>query len=219
MLSFAEFRSALAFDQPKLELEERDGLFCARGIYLLGDGPHARGPIAEFEIAVLTDPGYPLAEPILAETGERIPRDIDRHMYQNGACCPCVWEEWLATAENTSFASFMEGPVRNFFLSQLYFEEHGEWPFGERKHGIEGLLESVSRVIGRSLDRPAAIRHLNALTGGEPRGHWECVCGSGKKIRNCDRAHLINLRDQIGVENLERLSMRLKQAIARSNAT
>lgn len=215
MLTFAEFRRALLFSQPKLELEERDGFFVARGTYVLTDGPHAEGPIEEFEIAIVAEPNYPEAEAILIVTNDRFPRDIDRHIYENGACCTCVWEEWLATAEDTSFASFMNGPVRNFLLSQLYFEAHGDWPFGQRKHGIAGLVESVSRILGTKLDQPTAIRHLNALTGGEPKGHWECVCGSGRKIRDCDRTHLLGLRERIGHENLIRLSKRLKTAIAK----
>ena len=52
MLTFAEFRRALLFSQPKLVLEERDGFFVARGTYVLTDGPHAEGPIEEFEIAI-----------------------------------------------------------------------------------------------------------------------------------------------------------------------
>lgn len=120
----------------------------------------------------------------------------------------------LAITSDTSFASFIEGPLRNFFLSQLYFEEHGDWPFGQRKHGIDGLIEAVGRILGTKLDRAAAIRHLNSLTGGDPKGHWECVCGSGLKIRDCNRAHLPDLRERIGRDNLRCLRRRLKAAIA-----
>lgn len=210
MLTFDEFRRALNFSQPKLELRQTDGLFVAEGAYCVTDGPNASGPIEEFEIQLAVDPRYPKTEPALREVAERIPQDIDRHMFGNGFCCTCVWEEWLVTAEDTSFEGFCAGPLRNFFLSQLYFESKGKWPFGERKHGLEGLVEAVSRILGFKVSQAQAIQHLNAVISPNPKGHWTCVCGSGLRIRDCDPQHLPDLRTRLGHENIKRLKERLR---------
>lgn len=210
MLTFDEFKKALIFTQPKLVFKEEDGLFMASGTYCLTQGPNPDGHIDEFEIVLGASPDYPAKEPLLYETGGRIPRDIDWHMYNSGRCCTCVWEEWLETTEDTSFGAFLNGPVRDFFISQAHFEHHKEWPFGERKHGFEGLVESVSRILGFRVTRADAVQHLNTLVGGKPKGHWRCVCGSGRRIRDCNPAHISDLRDRLGHENLVRLRDKMR---------
>jgi len=202
MLSFAEFKRALNFSQPKLEFFEKDGNYLAVGTYCLNDGPHADGAIEEFDVLIAADKTYPSSEPVLQEKAGRFPREIDRHIYSNGACCTCVWAEWLEISDDTSFAAFCSGPVRDFFLSQLYYEQEGDWPFGERKHGPEGLAESVSRILGFRVTASEALSHLITLTGGTPKGHWPCVCGSGLKIRECSFEHIEVVRERTNRENM-----------------
>lgn len=213
MLSFAEFKRALNFAQPKLDFYESDGTYLAAGTYCLNDGPHADGAIEEFEVLIAADENFPNVEPILQEKAGRFPRDIDRHMFGDSMCCTCVWAEWLETSEDTSFAAFCNGPIRDFFLSQLYFEQEGNWPFGERKHGAEGLAESASRILGFRVTPTEALGHLNALTGGTPKGHWTCVCGSGLKIRDCGFVHIKQIRERTNRENLLRLKQGLQSSM------
>ena len=202
MLSFAEFKRALNFSQPKLDCYEKDGVYLANGTYCLGDGPHSNAAIEEFDVLIVADEHYPSSEPILQDKTGRFPRDIDRHIYSNGTCCTCVWAEWLEISDDTSFAAFCSGPARDFFLSQLYFEQDGDWPFGQRKHGAEGLAESVSRILGFRVSPSEALGHLLSLTSGVPKGHWICVCGSGLKIRDCSFDHIEEVRERTDRDNL-----------------
>lgn len=221
MLSFAEFKRALNFSQPKLEFFENDGNFLAVGTYCLNDGPHVDGAIEEFDVLIAADENYPRSEPVLQEKAGRFPRDIDRHVYSTGTCCTCVWAEWLETSDDTSFAAFCGGPIRDFFLSQLHFEQEGDWPFGERKHGAEGLAESVSRILGFRVTPIQALNHLKALTGGPPKGHWMCVCGSGLKARDCSFEHIEEVRARTDRENLVLLrdSLRSQLRLRRASLT
>lgn len=214
-LSFDEFKRALAFPQPYLELSEVAGGFVATGKYVLNDGPQPNGPIEDFEIELLVHSKFPKLEPILRETAGRIPREVDRHMYGNSRCCTCVWEEWLATSNQVSFSGFVQGPMHNFFLSQLNFELHNEWPFGERSHGIDGFVESTSRILGFRVDQSGALMHLNAIVSKSTKGHWLCICGSGKKIRDCDGDHIKIKRKELDYDNLVSLRDRLRAIIRR----
>jgi len=214
-LSFGDFERALAFSQPHLELVELDSGFVAKGRYVLNDGPRPDGPLEEFEIELLVHAEYPKFEPIVRETGDRIPREVDRHMYGNSRCCTCVWEEWLSVSDDVSFSSFVEGPLHNFFLSQLHFELHNEWPFGERSHGIQGFVESISRILGFRVDQNEAMTHLNTIISKNTKGHWLCVCGSGKKIRDCGTEHVETKRRELNHTNLVLLRDRLKAMIRR----
>ena len=208
-LSFAEFKRALAFAQPFLELIKVKEGFVATGRYVLNDGPHSDGPIENFEIEILVDQNFPKIEPIVRETAGRIPREIDRHMYGSSRCCTCVWEEWLAISDDVSFSGFVQGPLHNFFLSQLHFELHDDWPFGERSHGSAGFVESVSRILGFRVNRTEALVHLNTLTAEKIKGHRLCVCGSNKKVRDCDPDHIDKLRTSLDLVNLSKLKSRL----------
>lgn len=44
--------------------------------------------------------------------------------------------------------SYLDGPVRNYFVAQLSYEQTGKWPFGEWQHGKPGLLQAYGEVLG-----------------------------------------------------------------------
>lgn len=175
----------------------------------------ASGVIDRFQIELIAFPDFPNSEPLLFETGTRFPRDIDRHIYtlhgKEGCCCTCIWQEWLATTDDVSFESFFNEPVHNFFLSQLHFEQFNKWPFGDRKHGAAGYVQAVSSLLGFRVEQHEAIRFINAIASDQTKGHWPCVCGSGKNIRECGASHIKEVRGRLGRENLLQLK-RLIQA-------
>ncbi len=187
----------LAFNQPNLSIVEDDDLIIAKGEYLVTDGPHVAGPIARYQIGIFFSKRYPNEEPLVVETAGDIERIADRHMYSNGCCCTCVWEEWLATSKDTSVRAFCEGPLRNFFLGQVCFDQTGKWPFGERSHGLDGVLEAINSILGLELDKEGGRRYLAVLAANEIKGHWECPCGSGEKLRTCCREKVADLRIQV----------------------
>ena len=122
-----------------------------RGSYLLfenGSVSNPAGPITQFDIAMVLVPGFSHREPKVFEVGGRIPRCADRHINPDGDCCVTVWEHWLASADDHSFASFLNGPVHEYFLGQYWCERTGKWPFGERAHGLRGLEEAYADALG-----------------------------------------------------------------------
>jgi hypothetical protein len=146
--------------------------------------------------------------PAIAETGGRIPRTVDRHVFSNGAICTEVPELTLIRGKY-SLVSYLEGPVRNYFLGQMLVERGEPWPFGQWQHRKPGLLEAYGEILGVS-GEPAIRRYLECLAHKKIKGHWPCPCGSGERIRSC---HFTDLRALH-----ERVTPRIaRQALSRLN--
>lgn len=184
-LSVEEMEDLLALDQPLLSVSESEGKFLIVGAFVVSDGIDDRGPIDQFNIGVVVDPSYPDIEPLVFEFGDRIPHDIDRHMYNSSACCITVFAAWRAKAKDKSLKAYFQGPIRNFFLSQLGYEETNDWLLGEYEHGAEGIAQACSDVLEFEMDALSAKRYMHYLSKFSPKGHWSCPCGSGHIVRCC----------------------------------
>lgn len=168
------------------------------------------GPITSFQIKVITNRRFPTCEPKVFETGGRIPRTAERHINPDGDCCVTVWEEWLTNSDDTSFAAFLVGPLREYFLGQYWFEKTGKWPFGERSHGEKGLIEAFADALGVPNQKGEVIYHLRLLSQDWPTGHWACPCGSGRLLRHCHSANLLALHERIPPRMAKRMLRRLE---------
>jgi hypothetical protein len=147
------------------------------------------------EIELLAD--YPDSIPVVREAGGRIPRIADYHMNAKGEACLFLPDErWRIYPEGTTFLSFLKGPVRNFFIGQSLFRLTGEWPFGQRGHGAEGIREYYGELLGTD-DVPVIRAYLEYLSRPVLKGHWPCPCGGGKRLRDCHRKSLEELRTKI----------------------
>lgn len=158
-----------------------DGVVFARGSFPVADSDDI---LDRFLIELEFPKDYPDSVPILREVGGRIPWHEDRHTNRTGEACPIIPEEWLVRLDRDSILEFLGGPVRNFFIGQILVEHGKPWPFGERPHGVPGLVEFYGELIGTT-DKAAVRRFLDYLGKETVKGHWECPCGSGKRLRNC----------------------------------
>jgi len=143
--------------------------------------------------------------PVILETNGRIPRTVDRHVFPNGTICVEVPELTLLRGDY-SLVSFLEGPVHNYFLGQSLVESGQPWPFGEWSHGKLGLLEAYAEILGVA-DEASIRRYLDFLSRQGLKGHWQCPCGSGKRLRHCHRQRLGSLRNDVPAP-LARLALR-----------
>jgi hypothetical protein len=200
LLSLEEVQTAIAFSQPKLHATANGADIRVRGTYLLfenGVVANPAGPISAFDIEIVLSAGYPRREPRFFEVGGRIPRDLDHHINPDGDCCVTVWEHWLVTARDHSFAAYLNGPVNEFLLGQYWYQKTGTWPFGERPHGQAGLIEAYADVLGIPPQKTELIYYLRLLSQDWPKGHWLCPCGSRKRLRYCHRADLMLLHGKV----------------------
>ena len=193
--------------QPELSSSLVEGSICISGnLICTGDD----GPFDAFEISAFLPIGFPLAEPFVWETGERIPRTAERHIYPRPEnCCLCVWEEWLWGKPDVDFEDFLVGPLQSYFVSQSIFEMTGEWPFDERDHDKEGLDQALAEMLS---DIPNVLmdQALAILSQPKMKGHARCPCGSGLRLRNCHYHELASARQKLTPLSWKNLKERRK---------
>jgi hypothetical protein len=192
--SIGQLRQTLRDRYPELGVVSEDGKILIRGSFPV---VHQSKILDRFQIEIELPPNFPDSTPIIREIGGRIPHIPDRHMNPNGEACPLVPEEWLLLfREDRTVIGFLEGPVRNFFLAESLVERGEPRPWDGRQHRRAGLLEAYGEMLGIT-GEPLILKFLEYLSRKEIKGHWECPCGSGKKLRNCHLAELKALRERV----------------------
>jgi hypothetical protein len=86
--------------------------------------------------------------------------------------------------EDGSLRGYLEGPLRNYFLSQVSCLDKGKWPFGDRPHGYEGRLDFYRDLFGLP-SFAGVLENLDKLRQRRFKGHHRCPCGSGDFVRRC----------------------------------
>ena len=133
----------------------------------------------------------------IREIGGRIPHTAERHN-SNGICCIEVPELTLLR-EPYSLLSYLNGPVRNYFISQSLFEQGDPWPFDEWKHGKQGLIQAYEQVLGVS-GETTIRKYLDLLGHKKIKGHWLCPCGNGKQLRQCHAGDIQRLKKRMPLQ-------------------
>jgi hypothetical protein len=189
-----ELEGQLAREFPTLRVEHREsGQFVVGSLLLTELDVEIDRYAIEIEI-----PGDPRDLPRVWEVGGKIPRTQERHISPaDGSGCLFVPDErWKYYPIGSSIIEFLRKPVREFFLWQAYFDIAGEPLFPGRSHGPAGVLESYCEELQTS-DPAVVIKFLDYLSSKKPKGHWNCYCGSGGRLRDCHFAKFRALRDRI----------------------
>ena len=198
---FTQVTGAANAHQPELSASSFQNIIILDGP-LVVSGPE--GPFDYYKVSLSVPVGFPWEEPIVLETGGRIPKIADRHIFpKKGNCCLGVWEEWLLATSGHSFETFLTGWLHDYFVSQSWFEARGEWPYGQRSHGKAGVVESYADLLGVATDSRVIADHLRLLAREKAKGHALCPCGSGLRMRKCH------------MDNIQKLSKRICPTMAK----
>lgn len=186
---------------PSLHFVIRNQIAFVRGSLLLQDeGRSVDRYIIELEIPR----NFPERIPIVREIGGRIPRILDRHFQADGAACLFVEaERWKVWPRGASLVDFLNGPVKNFFLGESVHELTGEWPFGARSHRAAGIYETFSELL-ETTDRGVIRAYIDVLRKKQLKGHWDCPCGSRRRLRDCHAVLVASLREKIPADVAKR---------------
>lgn len=192
-----ELRGALRSRFPTLHLViDGDGRAEVRGTFPVRSLDGVERDRFNITIELLAD--YPKSLPIVREVGGRIPWSRDRHVNpEDGTCCILIPDaRWKSFPEDAPFQAFLDGPAYDFFLSQSLVELGAEWPFGQWKHGRDGLWEYYHELLNTTDTwRVARIVHLLSRPQLNPR--CDCPCANGKKLRDCCLPLVMVLRGKI----------------------
>lgn len=114
-----------------------------------------------------------------------------RHYYSNGILCLETDTKLLFDYEkNFDIIHWMENYVECYFFTYEYYKRYGEFPYGERSHGVMGIIETYQDIF-KSKDVVETFQILQHICLKKYRGHLQCPCKSGKKIRNCHGKYII----------------------------
>lgn len=193
---FERIRADLGDRYPTLHIfTNQDGVTEVAGRFPVFDSDGKR--LEAFNLSIILPSTYPVELPIVYEVGGRIPRIADRHIFSNGSMCVFIPDDrWRCFPAGSSFMDYLDGPLRNYFLSQLYYEETGKWLFGEYSHDELGIIEYYQELF-ETQDVVTVVDFLFELCENKLREQNMCPCGSGKKIKRCCRPKFRDLHKKI----------------------
>lgn len=117
------------------------------------------------------------------------PEQID-HIYEdNEVCLATIGELIYFLNEHPSLLAFIEKFVNAFIYTIDWFEIYKTYPFGDRKHGYRGLLDYYLNDLMLSKDQYRVM--IRMILHNKYRGHHSCICGSGKRLRNCHGKYIL----------------------------
>ena len=148
--------------------------------------------IESFDIELTVPNDFPEALPRVRETGGRIGTDYE-HRNPSGTLCLAVpVEQRRIFLEQPTLLGFVNRLVIPFLYGYCFFKKHGRHPFDEAPHGYEGILRHYVDTLGLR-DEVAALAVICFLIEHGYRGHHDCPCGSGEKVRTCHGPALLAL--------------------------
>jgi hypothetical protein len=173
-----------------------------------GDAPLFRGTYqvresntvyAEFDIEIGLPEDSPKGPPFVREIGGKIPHEADRYHVnkEDGTLCVVLPDEyWYRYPGGLTLVEFMNQPLRAHLAGQALVARGEPWPTGEWSHGQDGALEFYARVLSIT-DVTIVARFIEVLAKDNVKGHWDCPCGSGKRLRKCHASLIYELHNRI----------------------
>lgn len=112
------------------------------------------------------------------------------HVYKDSSICLATVGEILQyLIYKPSISEFLNRFLDSFIFSADWHLKYGVFPFGERKHGYEGLLSYYTEEWG--LTKEQYIKMVFLIYNNKYKGHLPCFCNSGFKLRNCHGRYIL----------------------------
>lgn len=173
---------------PLLRLSKTNGEYVITGQVHFCVDYKGEYPIEDSYNIELTIPvDYPNSLPKVKEVDGKVKNTPDNHINvhdNNSFCLGSNIGCHLKFNEQPSLLGFFENLVIPFLYSYSCKREYNVMPYGELAHGPKGLIEDYKEKF--SLKTVAQVfRTLYIIVFDKYKGHHNCVCGSGLKLRNC----------------------------------
>ena len=155
--------------------------------------PDGLAPITDsFEIEVLIPDAYPDILPRVTETGGKMEPNYE-HVFTDGTLCLAIPIEMREIFDQQpSLLGFVNRLVIPYFYGYCHWREYGQHPFGEQKHGGEGIVQYYVESLNLT-NEVTALAFLCLLYEHGYRGHHNCPCGSARRLRKCHGPKLFDL--------------------------
>ena len=122
--------------------------------------------------------------PYIIDSGNSIDSTY-HHRYTNGMLClETDSKQKIRFINGFNLIEWVDEFVEPYFVSYEYYQLYGEFPNGERQHGILGILESYQDLF-HSKDIVETYKIMCYIRNTVYRGHHLCPCGSNLRLRAC----------------------------------
>ena len=145
---------------------------------------------------------YPALPPFVFEPEGKIPKDFGHFMAAGNFCLGAPVEVRRRFAEHKNLLRFIEYQVIPYLFSYSYERDHGKLPFGDLRHGTQGLLQYYTDFFGTY--PVEAMKLLKCLADDFAPPLMACPCGSGSKLRDCHGPKLTELRPHLPPRQFEK---------------
>lgn len=183
----------IAFHKGLKNIVERDGEVVVSGPLPFEASADELETITDcFEIELIIPLDFPENLPRAREIGGRIETNYE-HRNPSGTLCLAVpVEQRRVFLENPTLLGFVNRLVIPYLYGYCFFTRHGHHPFDEAAHGYEGILRHYADTLDLR-DNLSVLAVISYLLEYGYRGHHDCPCGSGKKVRACHGPALMAL--------------------------
>lgn len=173
---------------PKLKKRELNGQFILAGEIDIvdADGKHWE----TYEVEIHCSKLFPNRFPTLYETGGKIPKIADWHVYEDtlSCCVKILPEEILRCIKGITLEQYVSEEVLPYLFNQTHRKIEGYYVNGEYGHGDRGIYEYYAQILKTcNLGKIAQLLHGIAISP-KPNRTSLCFCGSGIKYRYCHRS-------------------------------
>jgi hypothetical protein len=141
-----------------------------------------------YDIEIHYRHGYPQRYPVLFETGGKIPKISDWHVFEDTyACCVNVEPaEIIRCVNGITLNEYIQEEVIPYLFNQTHRRVEGFYVNGEYDHGAAGLYQFYSKVLCTEGDIEKTIRLMLAVAHDlRPSDTYRCICGSNKRFIDC----------------------------------
>ncbi len=112
------------------------------------------------------------------------------HINPDNSCCVSSYGEiFVFLATKPGIKEFIRAFIDPFIFSLLWFRDYGTYLFGEREHGIKGLIGYYQNDLNLTLEQYYKMVFL--IHDNKYRGHMPCICGSNIKLRECHGEYIL----------------------------
>lgn len=141
----------------------------------------------QYEIRIKIPPNYPESVPVSWETGSKIPFSGPRVFHKNpdaSLCLASPVEVVQKFFRKKNLLNYVDSLLIPYLFSYSYLKRYRKLPFGELRHGTEGLIQFYQNYFQVPIQE--CVVGFLAILGQESFSSLlRCPCGSGKAIAIC----------------------------------
>jgi hypothetical protein len=150
-----------------------------------------------YRIEIFVPQDFPENIPFAREVAGRIPLSYHK-LQDNFLCLGAPTELRLKLRTSPTLLAFVEEFLIPYLYGHSYFVKTGRMPFGELKHGDDGIRQYLAELFhsenpesSEEFVRCAALKKRRA-------NKMPCPCGSGKRLGRCHHRIVNSLRGRFG---------------------